>query len=81
MQRQDDLFTRVIGNRTAAESRIAALRHERRTGALTGADNARNHGQFVSCVSHLTNDLKNDGMISGREKGAIQNCAAEADLP
>jgi hypothetical protein len=32
-------------------------------------------------VAHLTNDLKKDGFISGREKGAIQSCAAQADIP
>jgi|GEM_PF-3990651 len=37
---------------------------------------SRNHGQYVSCVSHLTNDLKHDGVLTGREKGAIQNCVA-----
>jgi len=45
------------------------------------AANASNHGQFVSCVAHLTNDLKSDGLISGKEKGAIQRCAAKANLP
>ncbi len=45
------------------------------------ADGAINHGDFVSCAAHLTNDLKKDGVISGREKGAIQRCAAQADLP
>jgi len=40
-----------------------------------GAD-SRNHGQYVSCVSHLTNDLKHDGILTGREKGAIQSCVA-----
>jgi hypothetical protein len=45
------------------------------------AAGASNHGQFVSCVSSLTNDLKKAGLISGREKGAIQKCAARSDLP
>jgi hypothetical protein len=45
------------------------------------AASASNHGQFVSCVSHVTNSLKKDGLISGREKGAIQRCAAQSDLP
>ena len=39
------------------------------------------HGNFVSCVSHLTNDLKKAGIISGKEKGAIQRCAARSDIP
>jgi hypothetical protein len=39
---------------------------------------ATNHGSFVSCVSHLTNDLKKDGVISNSDKGAIQSCAARA---
>ena len=45
------------------------------------ADGAKNHGKFVSCVSHLLNDLKKDGVISGRDKGAIQSCAGQSDLP
>lgn len=42
------------------------------------ADDAKNHGQFVSGVSHLTNDLKQQGLITGAEKGAIQSAAAHA---
>ena len=42
------------------------------------AAGAKNHGQFVSGVSHLTNDLKEQGLISGAEKGAIQSAAAHA---
>ncbi len=42
---------------------------------------ARNHGAFVSCVAHLTNDLKKDGVISGSQKGAIQSCAGGASIP
>jgi hypothetical protein len=45
------------------------------------AIDAGNHGGFVSCVSHLTNDLKKDGVISGSQKGAITSCAAKASLP
>ena len=45
------------------------------------AANANNHGRFVRCVAKLTNALKRDGIISGREKGAIQSCAGQADLP
>ena len=42
---------------------------------------AKNHGQFVSCVAKLTNSLKKQGLITGAEKGEIQSCAAQADLP
>jgi hypothetical protein len=45
------------------------------------AAGARNHGKFVSCVAHVANDLKKDGIISGWQKGAIQSCAAKANLP
>lgn len=45
------------------------------------AANARNHGKFVSCVAGLTNGWKKSGLISGREKGTVQNCAARADIP
>lgn len=45
------------------------------------AKDATNHGGFISCVSHLTNSIKKDGIISGKEKGAIQSCAARSNLP
>jgi hypothetical protein len=45
------------------------------------AADAKNHGQFVSYVAHLTNELKAAGLISDKEKGAIQRCAAKANLP
>jgi hypothetical protein len=44
-------------------------------------EGASNHGKLVSCVAHLTNDLKKDGLITGQQKGAIQSCAAQADIP
>jgi hypothetical protein len=44
------------------------------------ADRADRHGEFVKCVSRLTNDLQDAGTISGRQKGAIQRCAAKADI-
>ena len=45
------------------------------------AANATEHGDFVSCVSNLTNELKKSGTISGKEKGAIQKSAAKANIP
>ena len=45
------------------------------------ADNAQNHGKFVSCVSHLTNGWRASGLISGREKGRIGSAAAQARIP
>ncbi len=45
------------------------------------ADEAKNHGKFVSGVAHLLKGLKKDGLISGKEKGAIQSCAAQSDIP
>jgi hypothetical protein len=45
------------------------------------ADNGNNHGRFVSCVAHLTDDLKGNGAITGAQKGAIQSCAARAGVP
>nr|NQU93493.1 hypothetical protein [Bacteroidota bacterium] len=45
------------------------------------AASANNHGQFVSCVASLTNDWKSDGLISGKEKGKIQSCAAGSNIP
>lgn len=45
------------------------------------AAGAGNHGAFASCVTHLTNDLKKAGIISGAQKGAIQSCAGGAGIP
>ena len=45
------------------------------------AREAKNHGRFVRCVAHLTNDLKREGIITEEEKDAIQECAARARIP
>lgn len=41
---------------------------------------ARNHGQYVSCVAYVTNQLKKAGVITGKQKGEIQSCAAQSDI-
>jgi len=43
------------------------------------AASASNHGQFVSCVAHLTDGLKAQGVITGRQKSRIQRCAAHSN--
>lgn len=45
------------------------------------AEGAKNHGQYVKAVAQLTNTLVREGVITGEEKGAIQSCAAEANIP
>jgi hypothetical protein len=45
------------------------------------AEEARNHGMFVRCVAHVSNDLKRAGVISEEQKGALQRCAATASKP
>jgi cholinesterase len=42
---------------------------------------AKNHGQFVSTVASIINQLKKSGAISESQKGAIQSCAAKARIP
>lgn len=44
-------------------------------------EEAGNHGTFVSCVVELTNIWMQDEIITSRDKGPIQRCAAQADLP
>lgn len=41
------------------------------------AAGARNHGAFVSCVAHVTNRAVAGGLITGAQKGAVQQCAAQ----
>ena len=43
----------------------------------TCLDDAKNHGQFVSCVSHETNILKRAKTITGQQKGKIQGIVAK----
>jgi hypothetical protein len=38
---------------------------------------AKNHGQFVRCVSHETNILKRAKTITGKQKGKIQSIVAQ----
>jgi hypothetical protein len=45
------------------------------------AANSSNHGQFVSGVANLTNQLKKAGLITGAQKDSIQSCAAGASIP
>lgn len=45
------------------------------------AAGAKNHGAFVSCVAALSNALNAQGVITGKQKGAIQKCAAQAAIP
>lgn len=45
------------------------------------AEDALNHGEFVSCVAHLTNEWKKEGLITGYEKDLIMSCAGEANIP
>lgn len=42
---------------------------------------ARNHGQFVSSVASIINDLKKSGVITEGQKEAVQSCAARARIP
>ena len=42
-------------------------------------DGARNHGEFVSGVAQLTNALRDAGLITGAQKGAIQSATAHSN--
>lgn len=42
---------------------------------------AKNHGGYVSCIAHLTNQLVSSSIITGAQKGSIQSCAARSNIP
>lgn len=44
-------------------------------------EGATNHGEFVSCIAHLANDLNKNGNITTQQKSALRRCAAQADIP
>lgn len=39
------------------------------------------HEDFTACVTQAMNTLKNNGAITNKERGAIQKCAGQADIP
>ena len=39
----------------------------------------QNHGAYVSSMARLLNSLKKAGIITGKEKGALQSCAAQSN--
>lgn len=39
------------------------------------AAGARNHGQFVSCMTAVTNTAKAAGLLTGSQQGAVMSCA------
>ena len=43
----------------------------------TCLEDASNHGQFASCVTHETNILKRAKTITGKQKGKIQSIVAK----
>jgi predicted extracellular nuclease len=45
------------------------------------ADGARNHGQFVSQVTHLGTELRKDGVFSNTDRSSLVRCAAWANVP
>lgn len=45
------------------------------------AAEATSHGEFVSCVSALTESWNSENLISGRDKGRIMRAASRSDLP
>jgi len=45
------------------------------------ADRATNHGQFVSCISQVTEDLKRAGVITVQQRSVMRRCASRADIP
>jgi len=65
-----DVVNHLLNSGCTISDRIAAC-----------AVGVRNYGQFVSCVAALTNTLKRNGVITGKQKGAIQKCATKADIP
>jgi hypothetical protein len=48
---------------------------------LKAAALARNHGDFVSSVAHITNAWRDAGLISAHKASAIRSAAARSNLP
>ena len=42
------------------------------------AEQANNHGEYVSCIAHMNNELLADGSMTGKDKGQSQKHAAKS---
>jgi hypothetical protein len=51
------------------------------TAILRCEENPKNHGDFVSCVSHVVNDLKKESVITEEDATAIKRVAARSQIP
>lgn len=47
---------------------------------LCEADSYKNHGEYVSCVTHTAKEFVEAALITGAEKGAIVSAAAKSDV-
>jgi hypothetical protein len=43
-------------------------------------DNAKNHGQYVSCIAQLANDLRKSGAITNKQSTEMKNGAAKSQV-
>ena len=41
---------------------------------------ASNHGQYVSCIAHLANDLRKSGVITNKQSTELKNGAAKSQI-
>ena len=44
------------------------------------AVNAQNHGQYVSAIAHLANDLRKAGIITNAQSSELKRAAAQSDI-
>jgi hypothetical protein len=49
--------------------------------ALAACADAKNHGAYVKCVSQMTKDWEDAGLLTNTERAAIVTCAAQSSLP
>ncbi len=43
-------------------------------------DNAKNHGQYVSAIAQLANDLRKSGVISNKQSSELKSAAAKSNV-
>jgi len=51
------------------------------TDGCTISDKIAILADFRRAVTHYTNDLKKDGVITGKQKGAMQSCVGQGNVP
>jgi hypothetical protein len=71
-----DIETLRIGNCNTGVPSVLATGQMLHANVSACAASAKNHGQFMNCMTDVANAAKKAGLMTGAQQGAITSCAA-----